>query len=114
MFCAEVRIAARHELRKQGKSFKEAWEISQQLTDEVIGAAVPDAKAISGVDLGQFGDGTILKILVDWIESPQGQQFFEALLQILLKAFGGTPSCVTCGGMPAAAGAPPPWCNLAA
>jgi hypothetical protein len=47
-------------------------------------AAVPFASATAAGAVGAIGDGHIIKAIIDWLKTPQGQAFIKALISIIL------------------------------
>lgn len=52
------------------------------------GAIMPDVAVEAGglAHFGAIGDGHILKAIMDWLKSPEGQAFISALIKLLLAA----------------------------
>lgn len=88
-----VRLAARRELRSQGKSLRETRELLDAATDDLIDTATAAVEAAAQVPgefrlgagkLGAIGDGSIIKAIMDFLASPTGQAIIAMLLKLLL------------------------------
>jgi len=90
-FCALVRAELRKEYRKQGMTFSQAWKAAAEFDDETIRGAVSEAEKLSGKVVGQLGDGTLLKILLDFINSPTGQMILQLVIKLLLGGLDPAP-----------------------
>ena len=77
-FHAFTRLATRAALRKQGKSRSEIADIIDYATDDVIDAVASEGK------VGAFGDGVVIKNILDWLGSPEGQAFIKMLIEIIM------------------------------
>lgn len=85
-FCVAVRIELAKAFRKQGHGFLKARLMANQATDEVIASVVADAETLSGAKVvgTAIGDGKIIDAILDWLKTPQGQAFIDAILKLLL------------------------------
>lgn len=74
---------------EQGLDAKTAKQLADAVDDESVGKAARKAKAQQFVNATQvegFGDGTILKMIRDWLVSDQGQAFIKILFDLLKAA----------------------------
>ena len=82
--CVAVRLQVFKQLRAQGHSVRESFQINRGATDELITGLVPEAEKVSSQKFGAIGDGKILQAIIDFFQSPQGQQLITALVQMLI------------------------------
>lgn len=88
-----IRSHLRRALIKSGVPPLVAFRQVNSMTDEVIASQIPDAVTIAkqtvpDASLGAIGDGKILAAIQAFFASPQGQAILNALVQLLLHAFG--------------------------
>ncbi len=88
-----IRSHLRRALIKSGVHPLAAFRRVNSMTDEVIASQIPDAVTIAkqtvpDASLGAIGDGKILAAIQQFFASPQGQAILNALVQLLLHAFG--------------------------
>lgn len=83
-FYALTRLACRRELRRQGHSFSEITELLDAADDDVIDAAAVSATVEIPPTTGAIGDGTIIRAIVDFLRSEQGQALIRALIALLM------------------------------
>lgn len=86
--CAAVRQHLRETYRKQGLGLAERVKKANQATDDVINGLMADAEKVAGQRFGAIGDGTILKVIIDFLNSPAGKALIEALIQLLIHSIG--------------------------
>ena len=87
-FHVATRLHLRGEILKRKLRGEIPWrvptaDLMDAVTDEVIDTATEDAQVQAHV--GAFGDGTIIKNILDWFGSEQGQKFMKILLDILMS-----------------------------
>jgi hypothetical protein len=80
LFYSLTRLQTRLALRKEGYGFFEINGILDGAEDEVIDAALV---ASGGVPVA-LGDGSILKAIMDFLKSEQGQALIKILLGLLV------------------------------
>ena len=93
-FC--IRLRARIAGRRAGLSRDDINMVIDGIDDEVIakakalsGVKIPDFKdgqaiEVPGSTVGAFGDGTIIRQILDFLASPEGQQ----LIRFIFSLFG--------------------------
>ncbi len=83
MFHPLTRAAVRRELRSRGVSFRESFVLAASLTDDDIDGAV---QAVEGCPeaVGKIGDGTIIRAIAEFFESPLGKALIQLLTSLLL------------------------------
>jgi hypothetical protein len=94
LFNVRLRIATRLELRGMGKGFWEIQEAMSNFTDDLPEVAAreagvsipPQLMAVPGEGFGAIGDGTILKAIMDFLKSEQGQALIKILVSLLIAA----------------------------
>lgn len=80
LFNTRARIRARLALRDKGYSRAQINFAMDACDDDMISSALAE----SGADVSAIGDGTIIGAIIEWLKSPQGQAFIDALLKLLL------------------------------
>lgn len=75
-------------MKTNGCTFAEAWNLTRVLKPDdyaaAYGQAAKESKVEAASKYGQIGDGSILKAIMEWLQSPQGQAFLDAVMKILL------------------------------
>lgn len=86
IFNIAVRMKMREKLREKGYGPLQIARALRQIDDEVINSVMSDAETLSGVKVvgTAIGDGKIIDAILEWLKSPQGQAFIDALLKLLL------------------------------
>jgi hypothetical protein len=82
VFYSLVRLAARRQLRRQGYSLWQVNEMMAGADDGLVDAAQLDAGVV--IPIEGLGDGTILKAIIEFLQSEQGQALIAALVKMLL------------------------------
>lgn len=80
LFKVATNVRVRLALRAKGYSRAQINFAIDCIDDDMIASAMTTA----GVDASAIGDGTIIGAIIDWLKSPQGQAFLDALLKLLL------------------------------
>ena len=75
---------ARAVMERDKIGFAAAWVKCRKVSSDDIAGATIQAASETQTPVGKFGDGTILKAIIEWLQSPQGQAFIAALIKILL------------------------------
>ena len=96
LFNGLLKLHTRRALTRQGYSHDEASALVAMAGQAEIDRAEVDsdttlpAEAVEGVVgvVAALGDGAILKALLDFLKSPQGQALIQALIAILLAMIG--------------------------
>lgn len=77
-----ARVHAAQAYRKEkGGSFAAAWAKMRRIKNSDIDGAAIQAE----IPVGELGDGSILKKIVDWFTDPANQAKLKALIQFLLE-----------------------------
>lgn len=86
IFNVAVRMKMREKLREKGYGPLQIARALRHIDDEVINSVMADAETLSGVKVvgTAIGDGKIIDAILEWLKSPQGQAFIDALLKLLL------------------------------
>lgn len=86
IFNIAVRMKMREKLKEKGYGPLQIARAMRHVDDEVINSVMADAETLSGVKVvgTAIGDGKIIDAILDWLKSPQGQAFIDALLKLLL------------------------------
>lgn len=86
IFNIAVRMKMREKLKEKGYGPLQITRALRHIDDEVINGAMADAETLSGVKVvgTAIGDGKIIDAILDWLKSPQGQAFIDALMKLLL------------------------------
>lgn len=77
---ARLKVAAA--LREKGHGFFEAAQLAANLTNSDI----HDAVASQPEMVAAIGDGTILKAIIDFFNSPLGKKLIDLLVSLILGA----------------------------
>lgn len=80
MFHAMTRLRLRRELIKRGYKRDDVANMIDAAGNDVI-----DVAAVQSGARGKIGDGTILKIVVDFLNSEGGKKLIDALIKLLLS-----------------------------
>lgn len=75
---------ARAVMKRDGIGFGQAWIKCRKVTNEDIAGATIQAASETQTPVGKLGDGELLKKIIEWLQSPEGQAFIAALIKILL------------------------------
>lgn len=81
LFTIATKLRCRAALRAKGYSRSEINSVIDAVDDDSIGVAMAET---GNNTVGAIGDGTILAAIIEWLKSPQGQAFIDALLKLLL------------------------------
>lgn len=73
--------AARELAKRDGTGFVKAFSKIRKITDADIAAAAIQA----GVPVGELGDGTLLKRIVEWFMDPANQEKIKQLIEFLIE-----------------------------
>lgn len=74
-------FAARELAKRERISFVQAFAKVRKVTDADIASAAVEA----GVPVGDLGDGTFLKKIVEWFQNPENIAKLMALIELILK-----------------------------
>lgn len=77
---ARVHAARAYQAHKGG-SFVSAWQKIRKISN----ADIDGASIQAGIPVGELGDGTLLKKIIDWFSDPANQAKLKALIQFLLE-----------------------------
>ena len=80
LLTVHTKFKMRRALRDKGYSRSEINFAIDAIDDDMVTVAMTEA----GVDASAIGDGSIIGAIIDWLKSPQGQAFLDALLKLLL------------------------------
>lgn len=90
LFKFQALMAVKHELREQGYGVFERRRLARKVTDEVMAEAVktyadevPKDFLVDRVDVA-FGDGSLLKAILEWLGSPEGQNFIKFIIGLIM------------------------------
>jgi hypothetical protein len=72
------------ELQKSGMDRAEAWRRVNAIPESAVAQAVIEAGVPKEV-YGAFGDGTILKRIIEWLSDPANQERIQAIVAFLIK-----------------------------
>lgn len=77
-----ARLEARRALRTRWLSIREIGDLMEACDDDLIDTAAIQVGAAPPV--GVLGDGTIVKMLIEFLKSEQGQALIKALVALLI------------------------------
>jgi hypothetical protein len=72
------------ELQKTGMDRAEAWRRINSIPESAVAQAVIEAGVPKDV-YGAFGDGTILRRIIEWLSDPANQEKLKAIVEFLMK-----------------------------
>lgn len=81
-FYALARLRLRRALAKKGFPRNQIDDIIADCANDVIDSACE--MALVKPPVGQLGDGTIIKLILDFLSSEAGQKLIDALIKLLL------------------------------
>ena len=84
-FYAMVRLRTRATLRSQGYNPWQVNDLMDATEDDLIDVAAVQAQVTVPPTVGELGDGAILKAIIDFLKSEQGQALIKALITLLLS-----------------------------
>lgn len=86
LFNIRLRMATRLALRKEGKGFMEIQELMSGFTDDLPQVAAGMCGVAIPAEFGAeaIGDGSILKAILDFLKSEQGQALIKMILMLLM------------------------------
>lgn len=79
-FYSMTKLQTRFALRKQGYGFFEINGVMDGLDEDLIDAAVVEAGGVPAA----LGDGSILKAIIDFLKSENGQALIKIILGLLV------------------------------
>lgn len=84
-----ARAKAREQLRAQGKGVLESFRLAGQVDEDVVSAAVglaPPDVSVKAATFGSIGDGSILKAIMDFLNSDLGKALVALIISLITAA----------------------------